>query len=147
MDDVLPANYLSENFSIEEATVTQHARAGRTNIPTADILHTMKRTALKMEKVRLILGNKAIIVSSWYRSPAINKIVGGSVTSQHMAGEAVDFVCPRFGTAREVFEKLKENKDLIRYDQLIYEYTWVHISFAITSRKEPRGQAFTIKPS
>lgn len=147
MDELhLSSGYLSEHFSLEEATVTQHLRADVTNTPTTQIVETMKRTALKMEKVRYILGNVPILVNSWYRSPAINKSVGGSATSQHCFGEAVDFIAPRFGSPYEICKKLMEEQDLIRYDQLIFEYGWVHISFAITTKKAPRGQVLTINP-
>lgn len=147
MDDRLLPGYISEHFSFDEATVTQHVRQGVHNTPTAQELHTMKRTALKMEKVRYLLGNKAILINSWYRSPQINKIVGGSPTSQHTFGEAVDFICPSFGSPYEICKLLRDKVELIRYDQLIYEYTWVHISFAFVTKKEPRKQVLTITPA
>jgi zinc D-Ala-D-Ala carboxypeptidase len=93
--------------------------------------------------VRAALGNKAIHINSWYRCPELNEVVGGVAHSQHVIGEAVDFVCPDFGAPVSICRKLIELKDLIRYDQLIMEGTWVHISFAISTGK-PRNQVLSL---
>jgi len=92
----------------------------------------MEKTAAHMERVRAALGNKSIHVNSFYRSPAVNAAVGSKSTSQHLLGEAVDFICPAFGTPVEICRKLIELHDLIRFDQLILEHSWVHISFTVT---------------
>ena len=147
MENKLRDTDLSEHFTLEEATISQHIRAGHLNIPSPDTLETMRRTALKMEKVRYVLGNTPLIINSWYREPLINTLVGGSKSSQHVVGEAVDFIAPGFGSPYAICQRLVENADLIRFDQLIYEYTWVHISFAITSKRAPRGQVLTITPA
>lgn len=121
---------LSAHFTLAEATESGKARRlGLDNIPDQYALETMKYTALKMEAVRQLLGNNPINVSSWYRSPAVNKAVGGVPTSQHAKGEAVDFTAPHYGTPLEVCELLAANKELLNFDQLIYEKTWIHISF------------------
>lgn len=122
---------LSKHFTLQEATKSATAaKHGLDNQPTAEHLEAMKFTALRMEAVRQLLGNVPIIVTSWYRSPELNaKIPGSSKTSQHSRGQAVDFVCPRFGTPREIALHLLRNKGVIQYDQLILEPTWIHISF------------------
>lgn len=136
---------LSDHFTLEEATDSATAeRLGLDNTPTPDVLDVMVATAIKMEKVRALLGNKPIKVSSWYRSPAVNKAVGSkSALSQHLVGEAVDFKCPTFGTAAQVCKYLVDNYPLIQFDQLILEHSWIHISFAILTRK-PRGHVLTL---
>lgn len=136
---------LSEHFTLEEATESSTAdRLGLNNDPTPDVLEVMYITALKMEKVRALLGNKPIKVSSWYRSPAVNKAVGSkSHASQHLVGEAVDFKCPSYGTAYQVCKQLIAYNDLLHFDQLILEHSWIHISFAILSRK-PRGMVLSL---
>lgn len=128
---------LSPNFSLEEAVASQTAsRKGIDNYPPDDILEKMIHTAKKMEQVRQILGSY-IEVSSWYRSPALNKAVGGASKSAHMSGYAVDFNCRSFGSPFNVCRRLVERRDFLRYDQLIHEYgSWVHISFAPTERME-----------
>ena len=130
---------LSEHFTLLEATTSQTAlRRGLNNTPTPAILATMIVTASHMESVRTLLGG-AIHVSSWLRMPSLNRAIGGSDTSQHCYGEAVDFTCPTFGTPREV--ALAIIKSGIEFDQLIFEGTWVHISF--TSRRKMRRQVLT----
>jgi hypothetical protein len=87
-----------------------------------------------MEEIRTLLGDASIIVTSGYRSPFVNKIVGGSLTSAHLNGRAVDFICPAFGTPLEIAKAISASE--IAFDQLIYEETWVHISFDPKMRRE-----------
>lgn len=135
---------LSDNFSYTEATRSQAAEElGLPNHPDQATLEVMYKVAVKMEKVRNILGDKAININSWVRVPEVNIAVGGTGTSQHCKGEAIDFTCASFGTPLEICKKIIANKELIGYDQLIFEHTWVHISFAILSGK-PRGQVLSL---
>lgn len=79
------------------------------------------------EPIRAHLG-RPIKINSGYRSPALNRAVGGSKTSQHVKGEAMDLNI----TDVETFNWIREN---IQYDQLIREYptatgqAWIHISY------------------
>jgi hypothetical protein len=92
-----------------------------------------------LEAVRVRLGCAPVLISSGYRSPAVNAAVGGSRNSQHMTGQAADFTAPRFGSPAEVVAALVDSG--VEYDQLILEFgRWVHISFA----DQPRHQALTI---
>lgn len=62
--------------------------------------------------------------------------------SQHMRGEADDFIAPRFGRPLMVCRAIEASR--IPYDQLIYEYGgWCHISFV--AHREPRRQVLTYK--
>lgn len=126
--------YVSSNFTLAEATVTN---TGLDNSPSVDELQVLMRTADQMERVRKLLGDNPIIVNSWFRSDAVNTKVGGVPNSQHRLGEAVDFTCPKFGSLIEVVQALKSNSANLQYDQLIYEPSWVHISF-ITNKSDPR---------
>lgn len=119
---------LTEHFSLEELTFSQAAaRRGLSNQPGPDELGRLKRTAEGMEQVRDLLG-VPINVSSGYRSKAVNAIIGGVETSQHVRGEAVDFTARRFGSVAETVAKIAASD--IAFDQLINEYgQWVHISF------------------
>jgi putative chitinase len=133
---------LSEHFTLDEATFSTTAVSrGLENIPDSVQLGRMKYTATKMEIVRTVLGNNPIKINSWFRGPEVNKAVGGVSTSQHSRGEAVDFTAPRSGLPLEVCKILMEHKGLIGYDQLIYEQTWIHISFV--QDKKPRGNELT----
>lgn len=136
------STFLSEHFTLEELTASQTARRlGLDNTPPQDVLENLTYTANKMEKVRDLLNGHPIIISSGYRSPAVNKAVGSkSKKSQHLTGQAVDFTCPKFGSPRKIVEAIK-NSD-INYDQIIYEFDeWVHISF---TQSDNRKQALTI---
>ena len=133
--------YLSTHFSLEEACASQTAdRLGVENEPTPVILENMRQTAYGMELVRKELGDKPILISSWYRSPYVNQMVGGSKGSDHQFGYAVDFICPSFGTVDEVVRRLVESA--IDFDQVIKEFAssktggWCHISFSPRNRKQ-----------
>ena len=127
--------WLSPHFTLDELTVSQTAaRLGLDNDPPPEVLAALKRTALGLEAVRVRLGGAPILVSSGYRSPAVNAAVGGSPSSQHMRGEAVDFTSPRFGTPRQIVDALADSD--VPYDQLILEFgRWVHISFSALPRR------------
>jgi hypothetical protein len=137
---------LSTHFSLEEATASETAeRKGIKNQPADSISQVMHRTATAMERVRALLGNIPLHINSWYRCPELNEAVGSKPSSQHLLGEAVDFICPSYGTPYEIAMVLIDNKDLIRYDQLIYEHTWIHISFCAAD-KTPRYEVLTLMP-
>lgn len=121
--------YISTNFTLEEASESQTAaRLGIDNDIPSDLIDNVKRAAYVMEEVRSELGDNMILVSSWYRSPALNAEVKGSKTSRHMKGLAVDFTCPHFGTPREIVHRLVGSN--IKYHQVILEFgKWVHIDF------------------
>jgi hypothetical protein len=129
---------ISEHFTLEELSFSEAAaRLGLDNIPDRIVVTHLGLVAAAMEKIRMLLGDRPIAVHSGYRSPEVNRAVGGVVTSAHCAGLACDFVCPAFGTPAEV--ALAILKSDIEYDQLILEYGWVHVGLAqegLLSRRE-----------
>jgi hypothetical protein len=136
---------LTPNFTLEEFTDSQTAaRKGIHNVPspTSQERKNLQRTAEVMERVRTLLGDKPILVSSGYRSPQVNTAVGGSKNSAHVHGLAVDFSCPSFGTPKAICHKLHPHMKELGIDQLIHEYdTWVHLGLATG---DPRHMALTI---
>jgi len=137
---------LSAHFSLEEMTITSHRDLD--NTPSAEIVTALTDTAQHMEAVRTLLG-QPIHVNSGYRSPAVNKAVGGAANSAHMSGHACDFICPAFGSPLAICRALVASG--IKFDQVIEEGTWVHISFAPTWRqqvltKNPAGGYYTGLP-
>lgn len=121
---------LSPNFSLAELT---HTDTGLPNEPNTSILAHLSNTAFQMEAVRELLGHP-IIVNSGYRGPDVNKAVRGVSTSAHCQGYAVDFTCPGFGNPTEIAFAIANSS--IKFDQLIREYGWVHISFDPRCRSE-----------
>lgn len=133
---------LSPHFTYREGIYSATAQSRKIdNSPNEVQLTAMKYTASKMEEVRAILEGRPIYVTSWFRSYALNKAIGGAQKSQHSNGEAVDFKCPGFGTPRAICEALIANKKTLQYDQLILEPGWVHISFV--ADRQPRLNELT----
>ncbi len=132
---------LTDHFTLEELTLSQTAaRLGLDNTPSDDVVQALTRTAHGLEMVRVLL-QAPILVSSGYRSPLVNRAVGGAPNSQHITGEAVDFTAPGFGAPDMVVRAIMRSTRPIPFDQLIVEYgRWVHISFSRT----PRRQALVI---
>lgn len=138
---------LSDNFSYAEAIASETAsRKDIDNTPSSEVLEVMKKAAIGMERVRATLNNNSIHINSWNRNLPLNRAIGSKDTSQHPKGEAIDFICPLFGNPLDICKMLITHTDLIRFDQLILEHTWVHISFAILSGK-PRNQVLSLLSS
>lgn len=132
---------LSPHFTLGEMTVSaMAARRGISNVPSPAMVEQLKVTAAHMERVRDLLNGHGIVVLSGYRSPAVNKAVGGSGTSAHMTGWAVDFICPGFGSPQQVAAHLA--KHLTGFDQIIEEFgEWIHVGFG----PGKRGQCLTAR--
>lgn len=125
---------LSENFDLTEFTQSSTAlRLNIQNIASPSIIGNLKTTAEGLECVRSLLGYP-IFIDSGYRSIALNKAVGGVSTSAHCFGYAADFVCRKFGTPDDIVRKIQASD--IKFDQLIQEGTWVHISFDPRMRQQ-----------
>lgn len=121
---------LSPHFSLEELIVTKQKMD---NTPSKEIIEVLRKTASEMEKVRVLLGSVAITVNSGYRSHDVNRAIGGSNNSAHTYGWAVDFTA--YGHTPKTIATIISNSNL-KFDQLIYEHTWVHISFDPRMRRE-----------
>lgn len=125
--------HLSPNFTLEEMTQTQ---TGLPNQPNQLELANLRATAARMELVRSKLGHP-IYVRSGFRTPAVNMAVRGSMTSDHVHGLACDFTCPDFGDPVTVAKFLAGSH--MEFDQLILEWSWVHLGWG----PQMRGQLLT----
>jgi zinc D-Ala-D-Ala carboxypeptidase len=136
---------LTPHFSLEELIASQEAaRGGIDNTPTAAVLEELQKTAESMERVRAILGDRGIIISSGYRSPALNAAIpNSSKTSAHMWGGACDFICPAYGSPLRICRELVNHADALQFDQLIMEWSWVHFGRAADGTP-PRKQVLTL---
>jgi len=125
---------LSKYFTLEEMVQSQTAvRRGLDNTPPEDVKTNLTLTCHLADEVREFL-NHPMLVSSGYRSPAVNAAVGGSGRSAHMQGYALDFISPGFGTPEDIVSAIHKSK--INFDQIIMEGTWAHLSFAPAMRRE-----------
>ncbi len=133
---------LSEHLDLSEVTRSESAkRKGISNMPTEAHIANFKLLAEKIfEPIRNHF-RCPIIISSGYRSKELNAAIGGSLTSQHCQGEAIDIDMdgtPNGVTNRMVFDYIKDNLD---FDQLIYEFgdsnnpDWVHVSYESTGKQ------------
>jgi hypothetical protein len=122
------ARMLSENFTLDEFVFSQTAaRLGIDNTPPPEVLANLKRLAQALEQVRSALGGVPVLISSGYRSPALNKAIKGARNSAHVLGLAVDFTAPRFGTVLQTAKAASASG--VAYDQIIHEFgRWVHLA-------------------
>lgn len=126
---------LSEHFNLNEFTISQTAtRKGIDNTPPEPVIERLRMLAATLERVRGLLGNSPIRISSGYRSKELNRAIGSGDSSAHVLGYAVDFTCPIFGTPKEVAQEIAASS--IKFDQLIYEGTWIHLSIDPRNRRE-----------
>jgi Peptidase M15 len=140
---MIPAT-LTEHFNWSEVTASSTAaRLGIDNSLPEDLVSAVQNSAKKLERVRALL-NSPIHIDSWYRCLQLNTVISSKPTSQHLLGEAIDFVSPEFGTPLDVCRKILHYPELIIFDQIILEHTWVHISFSANPTRQPRRQVLSL---
>jgi hypothetical protein len=129
---------LSAHLDLSEVIRSESAkRNGISNMPIAQHIENFKLLAEKVfEPVRVHFG-VPIHISSGYRSIELNKCIGGSLTSQHCTGEAIDIDMDSSAsgvTNKMVFDYIKDN---LVFDQLIneFDYSWVHVSYESTGKQ------------
>jgi hypothetical protein len=131
---------LSEHFTFEELTITDHRQFD--NTPNVEETENLTRLAEFLEQVKTVLGGKPIMVNSAFRSETVNNAVGSRNTSQHRIGCAADIRVPGM-TPDEVVKAVIASG--IGYDQIIREFDrWTHISIPNTKDMTPRRQALII---
>jgi len=142
---------ISAHITLKEATTSADAiRNGIDNTPNEEEIVAMKLLAEKIfEPLRTYISMKRgkdspIHINSFFRSKLVNEKIGGSATSQHCKGEAIDIECayPDFNN-KDLFLAIKDKSS---FDQLIWEFSdptnpempaWVHVSYSKNkNRKE-----------
>ena len=134
---------ISRHISSKEGVYSSTAeRKSIDNTPTEEHLCNMQVLAHNVfEPLREWVGGP-IAINSFYRSPELNSAIGGSKTSQHCKGQAID-IDDTYGrkSNAEMFEFIKNNLD---YDQMIWEFgddenpNWVHISYVSEDQNRRR---------
>jgi hypothetical protein len=129
---------LSAHLDLSEVIRSESAkRNGISNMPIPLHIENFKLLAEKVfEPIRTHFG-VPIHISSGYRSVELNKCIGGSLTSQHCQGEAIDIDMDSSTsgvTNKMVFDYIKDN---LEFDQLIneFDYSWVHVSYESTGKQ------------
>lgn len=131
---------LSKNLALAEVMRSETAkRKGISNMPTpAHIENFVKLAENVFQPIREHFG-VPIHISSGYRSKALNTAVGGSLSSQHCTGEAIDIDMDGTSiTNKQVFDFIREN---VNFDQMIWEFgtdanpDWVHVSYESTGKQ------------
>ena len=131
---------LSEHFSLEELTHTDHREFD--NTPNDAELANLKRLAAFLEQVKTVLGGKPVMINSAFRSKKVNDAVGSKDSSQHRIGCAADIRIPGM-TPDEVVRAVIASG--IEFDQVIREFDrWTHISVPSNPTDKARKQALII---
>jgi len=131
---------LSEHFSLEELTRTDHRSLD--NTPDADALANLQRLAEFLEQVREVLGDKMVMITSGYRSAAVNAACGSRESSQHRVGCAADIRVPGMTPDAVVRAVMASG---LAYDQLANEFnSWTHLSIPNLATAAPRHMALII---
>jgi len=127
---------LSDNFTLKEFTDSVTAiNHGISNVPGAMHIASLRNlvtTVLQPSRDKL---GMALFISSGYRSPALNQMIGGADNSQHTRGEAADVQC---NDNAALFNYIRYNTN---FDQLVWEFgsddqpQWVHVSCRIANNR------------
>ena len=143
---------LSEHFTLRELTKT---KTGISNVPNEEQVENLKRVCGWLEQLRLRynqmrnekgemrnrkkkkkneVGEYPIIINSGFRSPEVNKAVGGATLSNHLTGCAVDIRCIGIEQALRYAAILLDISDLNKedFDELLIEQKrnviWIHFA-------------------
>jgi zinc D-Ala-D-Ala carboxypeptidase len=124
---------LTRNFNLSEFERSETAsRRGIPNKVPPELIPHVQRVAnwlqIFRERLSARLGRDTpIVLLSGYRSPQLNKVVGGSLNSAHMQGLAVDFRVPNHSVSALMHLVLQLMPDC-PYDQCIDEFdSWIHL--------------------
>lgn len=149
---------ISDYTTIEQSCKSETAiRKGIENIPTDEQSEAMRLLCEKVYDPLCKTIGRALPYTSFFRSVKLNKAIGGSSSSQHCKGEAIDIDCDGTNISNKtIFELIKAE---FTFDQLINEYpdangnpSWVHVSWSskgnrkeILVAKKVKGKTVYIK--
>lgn len=129
---------LSPHFTLGEFIISETAtRLGLDNTPPPFAVDNLRRVAALLEQVRILVGNRPVVVTSGYRSRPVNRAVGSLDTSVHTQGLAADIHVPGM-TTLELAHAIRDSE--LMFDQLIDERAWCHLGL---SPLAPRRQLLT----
>ena len=136
--------HISEHFTLGEVTKSRHTEVY--NIPSHVAIENLKRVCAWLEEL-IVRAKTPIVINSGYRSPQLNKKLGGSPTSNHLTGCAVDIRVAGIEQAMRYAVILMDYADETKqdYDEIIIEKNcrgaiWLH--FAVRPRDNRRKTMF-----
>lgn len=133
----ITANFTLGEFIHSRTAIRFGLKSQQENPPQSVIDNITALVVNVLEPLRAHSG--PIVVNSGYRSPAVNKAIGGSPSSQHMTGEAADIESPS-GDNRKLAELIVKLK--LPFDQMILEFgtderpEWIHVSYSSRHRRQ-----------
>ena len=135
---------LSQHFQLGEFTRSKYPEVY--NIPSHEAIANLKRLCVWLEVLRERVGH-AIVINSGYRSPQLNKKVGGAPTSNHLTGCAADIRTSGFKQAIEYAAILiaYATESDQEFDELLIEknrYGAVWLHFAVRAKENRRKILF-----
>lgn len=123
---------LTEHFTLNEFVRSETAENKHIdNTPSQEVVDNLRALCRNvLEPARMAFGSP-VYITSGYRCPALNKAVGGKITSQHLRGEAADLQVRGVKNLRKLYNAIKEHGV---FDQLLYETNksdakWIHVSY------------------
>ena len=144
---------LTPHFTLEELTHTDHRSLDNTPTEnekciingkevTVNAVANLPRLADFLEQIKVLLGNKPIIVNSAFRSEAVNTAVGSKNTSDHRRGCAADIRVPGM-TPDEVTKAIIASE--LPYAQVIREFDrWTHVAITTNESDVPKKSKLII---
>lgn len=139
---------ITKNFTYDELIYSATAsRLGIDNSPSKDEKEKLVKLAKEILQPIRDKWDGPIVVTSGYRSEALNKAVGGVKTSQHRLGEAADIKVGSKAQNKALFNLIQKMINIgdIKVSQLIDEfgYSWIHVS--LPREGKPNNQILHIK--
>jgi len=134
--------YLTPHFTLEEMTYSKNAAIAKIdNKPSQQHIEALTLLCIKVLEPLRVIVDAPINVTSGYRTPTVNRLAGGSRTSQHKKGEAADIKIKGLA-AQELFEIICKSD--LPFDQVIQEFDqWVHVSFSV--KRQRRSMLYATK--
>ena len=124
---------LTPHFCLEELVRSETAiRRGIPNEPSEEVIRNLRHLCTEVLEPLRSHFSQPVVISSGYRCPPLNRVVGGSPHSQHLKGEAADIRVPDPTTGHQWFSWMERH---LPFDQLIQERAtrtsptfWIHVS-------------------
>lgn len=132
---------MKKYFTLGELCYSKTAEKNNiNNIPNLEVIKNLNKLIDNVLSPLREKYKKPILINSGYRCEALNKLVGGVKNSQHLTGCAADIVPQDYNDLQRLFDIAKEQNN---FDQLIWEGTWIHISYS----DEPRHKVLNLAKS